>query len=90
MPFKSDAQRRWAHTEEGEMALGGPAGVKEWNVASKGLKLPKRKIPRAVSPPPKPKYPRAAGKSTIRKNSPTAALLGLSGSMAHPVLGVSR
>lgn len=88
MPFKSDAQRRWAHTKDGEMALGGEANVAEWDIASKGLKLPKRKMPRAIAPSPKPKYPRAAGK--VRKNSPTAALLGLSGSMVHPVLGVGR
>lgn len=87
MPFKSDAQRRWAHTDAGELALGGPDKVSEWDTASKGLKLPRRKVPRAAAPPPKPKYPRAAGKV---KNSPTAALLGLSGSMVHPVLGVRR
>lgn len=43
MPYKSDAQRRWAHTPAGEKALGGPAKVAEWDSASKGLKLPERK-----------------------------------------------
>lgn len=46
MPYKSIRQERWAHTAAGEKALGGPAKVKEWDQASKGLKLPKRvKIP---------------------------------------------
>lgn len=40
MPYKSDAQRRWAHTTKGEKALGGPEGVNEWDQASKGKKLP--------------------------------------------------
>lgn len=42
MPFRSDAQRRWAHTAAGIAALGGPKKVSEWDSASKGLKLPKR------------------------------------------------
>jgi hypothetical protein len=40
MPYTSDAQRRWAHTEAGTKALGGPAKVKEWDRASKGKDLP--------------------------------------------------
>lgn len=40
MPFKSDKQRRWAHTATGERALGGPAKVAEWDKASKGMDLP--------------------------------------------------
>lgn len=40
MPYKSDAQRRWAHTNKGEKALGGPEAVNEWDQASKGSKLP--------------------------------------------------
>lgn len=40
MPYKSDAQRKWAHTKEGEKALGGKEKVKEWDQASKGKKLP--------------------------------------------------
>ena len=42
MPFKSQAQRAWAHTPEGIAALGGAAKVNEWDQASKGMKLPKR------------------------------------------------
>lgn len=43
MPYQSDAQRRWAHTDAGEKALGGPSKVAEWDRASKGMKLPERK-----------------------------------------------
>ena len=39
MPYKSDAQRRWAHTETGTKALGGKAKVREWDKESKGMKL---------------------------------------------------
>lgn len=42
MPYKSDAQRRWAHTPAGMKALGGPEKVAEWDAASKGKKLPER------------------------------------------------
>ena len=42
MPFKSDAQRRWAHTPQGEKALGGPGKVAEWDQSSKGLQLPEK------------------------------------------------
>lgn len=42
MPYKSDAQRRWAHTKKGVKALGGKAKVKEWDTASKGKKLPNK------------------------------------------------
>lgn len=41
MPFKSLAQERWGNSPAGKKALGA-AGVKEWNEAGKGLKLPKR------------------------------------------------
>lgn len=41
MPYKSEAQRKWAHTKNGEKALG-KAGVKEFDAASKGKKLPKK------------------------------------------------
>lgn len=41
MPYKSDQQRKWAHTASGKKALGGEAGVHEWDQASKGKKLPK-------------------------------------------------
>jgi hypothetical protein len=40
MPYISDAQRKWAHTQSGLKALGGQAKVTEWDKASKGLKLP--------------------------------------------------
>ena len=42
MPYKSDAQRRWAHTKKGTKALGGSAKVSEWDKASKGKKLPEK------------------------------------------------
>ena len=42
MPYQSDAQRRWSHTNTGVKALGGPAKVKEWDQASKGQDLPER------------------------------------------------
>jgi hypothetical protein len=35
MPYKSDAQRRWAHTSAGTKALGGKAKVAEWDDSSK-------------------------------------------------------
>lgn len=41
MPYKSEAQRRWAHTPSGMKALG-KSKVKEFDRASKGLKLPER------------------------------------------------
>lgn len=44
MPYQSTAQERWAHTPSGEKALGGPEKVKEWDAASKGMKLPERKM----------------------------------------------
>lgn len=40
MPFKSEAQRKWAYTPAGTKALGGKAKVQEWESATKG-KLPK-------------------------------------------------
>lgn len=42
MPFKSQAQRKWAYTKEGTKALGGKAKVAEWDRASVGKKLPKK------------------------------------------------
>ncbi len=41
-PYVSEAQRRWAHTSSGKEALGGEAGVHEWDEATKGKKLPER------------------------------------------------
>lgn len=46
MPYKSDAQRKWAHTAAGEKALGGPKKVAEWDKASKGKKLPEHVPPK--------------------------------------------
>ena len=41
-PFVSGAQRRWGHTAAGKEALGGEAGVHEWDEATKEKKLPER------------------------------------------------
>lgn len=41
MPYKSDAQRKWAHTKTGMKSLG-KKKVAEYDKASKGMKLPKR------------------------------------------------
>lgn len=40
MAWKSDQQRKWGHTVEGEAALGGPDKVAEWDNATKGTDLP--------------------------------------------------
>ena len=42
MPFKSQAQRKWAYTKEGLKALGGKEKVKEWEKATGNKKLPKK------------------------------------------------
>lgn len=42
MPYKSDQQRKWAHTKAGMKALGGAEKVAEWDAASKGMNLPKK------------------------------------------------
>lgn len=49
MPYKSDAQRRWAHTKTGMKKLGGAGKVAEWDSASKGVKLPERVGKKAAS-----------------------------------------
>ena len=41
MPFRSEAQRKWAYTKEGTKALGGKKAVQEWENATRGKKLPK-------------------------------------------------
>ena len=41
MPYKSLAQEKWAHTKSGMEALGAEK-VKEFDTASKRLKLPKK------------------------------------------------
>ena len=43
MPFKSKKQQRWAHTPEGEKALGGKENVAKWDKETKGKKLPEKK-----------------------------------------------
>lgn len=40
MPFKSEAQRKWAYTKEGIKALGGKKNVEHWNKETP-KKLPK-------------------------------------------------
>lgn len=42
MPYESLAQEHWAHTPNGEKALGGPAKVAEWDAATKGKDLPRK------------------------------------------------
>ena len=41
MPFKSQAQRKWAYTKEGTKALGGKQAVDEWEKTTGSKKLPK-------------------------------------------------
>ena len=41
MPYKSQSQRRWAHTKTGMKALG-KSKVDEYDKASKGKKLPEK------------------------------------------------
>ena len=41
MPYKSEAQRKWAHTKEGTKALGGKSAVAEWDKATGNRTLPK-------------------------------------------------
>lgn len=45
MPYKSDAQRKWAHTKTGMKELG-KAKVAEYDKASKGKDLPERVTPK--------------------------------------------
>ena len=42
MPYVSNRQRRWAHTETGTKALGGEKKVRHWDDATRGKKLPER------------------------------------------------
>jgi hypothetical protein len=44
MPFKSKAQERWGNSPAGKKALG-KEGVKEWDSATKGKKLPEKVKP---------------------------------------------
>lgn len=43
MPYKSDAQRRFFHSAGAKKADITPAEVKEFDSASKGMKLPEKK-----------------------------------------------
>ena len=45
MPYLSDSQRRWAHTDAGTKALGGASKVAEWDEASARKKLPEHVKP---------------------------------------------
>jgi hypothetical protein len=49
-PYVSEAQRRWAHTSSGKKALGGNAGVHEWDEATKGKKLPEKVLEKVWEP----------------------------------------
>lgn len=44
MPYKSDAQRRFFHTDTAKSKGISAATVQEFDSASKGMKLPARKI----------------------------------------------
>lgn len=41
MPYRSEAQRKWAHTKEGTKALGVKKNVQEWDRVTGSKKLPK-------------------------------------------------
>lgn len=41
MPFVSQKQRQWGHTQAGTRALGGKQAVAEWERATGNKKLPK-------------------------------------------------
>ncbi len=43
MPYKSDAQRKFFHTDTAKKAGISASTVKEFDQASKGMKLPKKK-----------------------------------------------
>ena len=45
MPAKSKAQLRWVNSPAGHKALG-ESGVKEWDAATKGKKLPEKVKPK--------------------------------------------
>lgn len=50
MPYVSDAQRRYFNANRAELESQG-VDVAEWNSASKGLKLPKKKKPQPAKEP---------------------------------------
>jgi hypothetical protein len=43
MPYQSDAQRRFFHSSGAKKAGIKPSTVKEYDMASKGMKLPEKK-----------------------------------------------
>jgi hypothetical protein len=49
MPWKSVQQRKWGNSPAGHAALG-DAGVKEWNDASKGQRVPNKVKPKPKKP----------------------------------------
>lgn len=73
MPWKSNQQRKWGHTEAGKKALGGEAGVAEWDAATKGKKLPE-KVSKAETPP-KVKMPAPAKTSVPSVKMPKAKMM---------------
>jgi len=50
MPWRSEQQRKWGHSEAGKEALGGEAAVHEWDEATKGKKLPEKVEKSMASP----------------------------------------
>jgi hypothetical protein len=54
MPFRSLKQARWAHSQTGEKALGGPAKVSEWDSAHAMLHIPPDQKLTAAQETPKP------------------------------------
>jgi hypothetical protein len=70
-PYVSEAQRRWAHTPSGKEALGGNAGVHEWDEATKGKKLPE-------------KVGKSESIEKSFKGAATAGLMSLSTLASHP------
>jgi hypothetical protein len=53
MPFRSLKQARWAHSQTGEKALGGPAKVDEWDHATDFKSLPEKSPTHAMLNPKK-------------------------------------
>lgn len=63
MPYKSEQQRAWAHSEAAKQK-GFPTA--EWDASSEGLELPERaqrKAPRARKPKAESRYRAALGKT---------------------------
>lgn len=57
MPVTSKAQNAWAHTKEGEKALGGPEKLKEWEVSGAAYQaLPEHVAKKKKSSPNKKTY----------------------------------